>query len=381
MTVLKKIIPSGAVESWMRNSSRHPECKYGRCFIAGFSLLIVLLVLACSSQHIRKTPQTELVVFPPPPDSTRIQFLTRISSQQDVTGPPSFFVSYVTGSVEDKPILKPYGLAVYQGRLYICDTELNGLEIIDLAKRSFDYFIPSGPGQLKKPINCCIDGSGRLYVADSERGQVVIFDAAGNYLASLGDPEVNKPTDVAVTDDKIWVADLGSHRIRSYSIQTLEPLIFFPESENGSPDYLYSPTNIAVRDTLVYVSDMGDCQVKVFNTAGRLKRIVGSRGMEPGRFTRPKGVAVDADANLFVVDSGFENVQMFNRLGKPLMFFGGNGEGPGRMWLPVKVVIDYENLDFYKRYVYENFKLKYLIFVTNQYGPDKINVYGFVQPK
>ncbi len=51
------------------------------------------------------------------------------------------------------------------------------------------------------------------------------------------------------------------------------------------------------------------------------------------------------------------------------------------MWLPAKVIIDYDNLDYFRPLVHESFELKYLIFVTNQYGPDRLNVYGFVEPR
>ena len=82
-----------------------------------------------------------------------------------------------------------------------------------------------------------------------------------------------------------------------------------------------------------------------------------------------------------MVDAGFENVQIFNKDRKLLMYFGGSYKGPGDMWLPAKIIIDYDNLEYFQKYVDPGFTLKYLIFVTNQYGPDKVNVYGRVTPK
>ena len=106
---------------------------------------------------------------------------------------------------------------------------------------------------------------------------------------------------------------------------------------------------------------------------------VGSYGRGLGEFVRPKGIAVDRESNLFVVDAGFENAQIFNKEGKLLMFFGGNYKGPGDMWLPAKVALDYDNLKYFQKYVDAAFKLKYLIFVTNQFGPDKLSIYGAVE--
>ena len=62
------------------------------------------------------------------------------------------------------------------------------------------------------------------------------------------------------------------------------------------------------------------------------------------------------------------------------MFFGGTYTGPGGMWLPADVTIDYGTNEYFSEYVDSRFALKYLVYVTNQYGPDKVSVYGFVEP-
>jgi hypothetical protein len=108
---------------------------------------------------------------------------------------------------------------------------------------------------------------------------------------------------------------------------------------------------------------------------------VGSYGAGLAQFVRPKGIALDHEENLYVVDAGFENVQIFNKQGQLLMFFGGPYKGPGDMYLPAKVIIDYHHLRYYEKFVDPAFRLKYLIFVTNQYGPDKITVYGRLETK
>ena len=63
------------------------------------------------------------------------------------------------------------------------------------------------------------------------------------------------------------------------------------------------------------------------------------------------------------------------------MDFGGSGSGPGNMWLPAKVIVDYGNTKYFEKYVDKRFKLKYIILVSNNFGPNKINIYGFIEPK
>ena len=63
------------------------------------------------------------------------------------------------------------------------------------------------------------------------------------------------------------------------------------------------------------------------------------------------------------------------------MFFGGTDTGPGSMYLPAKITIDYDHVNYFEKYVSPEFRLIYLIFVTNQYGSNKVSVYGRVEQK
>ncbi len=346
-----------------------------------FIFLIGIFLFSCSHKMTKEITLDNIVIYPPPPDTARIQYLTSFSNSVDITGRRSSFMRFILGEDRGKPIIKPYGISIYKGRIYICDTILGGLEIIDLNKNTFDYFRPSGMGILKKPINCFCDEQGNLYVADTGRKQIVVFNPDLSYKGSFGDPTSMRFTDVFVKNDSIWVSDLKGHTVRVFSAHNYKQIFKFPEQKPKTEPFLSSPTNIFVTKDRVYVSDFGSFKIKVFTKKGELVRTVGSYGKVIGQFVRPKGIAVDNNDILYVVDAGFENVQLFDRKGNLLMFFGGSYEKPGDMWLPAKIIIDYDNLQYFEPYVYKGFKLKYLIFVTNQYGPDKINVYGFIETK
>ena len=342
---------------------------------------LLLLISASCSRHVTKLDTSqELVIYPAPPDTTRIQYLTSISKSTDVTRKKSGFAKFILGNDPAKQIVKPYGVAIYSSKIYICDPGMRGIEIIDLEKNAFEYFIPSGLGELKLPLNCCLDERGYLYVADGERLQIVIFDDKGNYVDCFGEAAHFKPTDVNVTADKIWVANVKNNRVSVYDKENHQLLYSFPDSEKGQEDHLYSPTNIYVTADRVYVSDFGDSKIKIYTHEGLFLKSIGSYGSGIGQLARPKGISVDRKSNVYIVDAGFENTQIFDKEGKLLLYFGGPYKGPGDMWLPAKVVIDYDHLAYFQKYVNPRFHLVYLIFVTNQYGPDKLNVYGFVEP-
>jgi len=361
------------------NTVSYMNRSTGRRIIFYVFFVAYLIHFSCTQKPRIGNDADQVVIFPTPPEAPKIQYLTSISKSTDITGEPSKFMSYILGKQEEKPIIKPYGIAVHNGKIYICDTMLGGLEIIDMQKNTFEYFKPSGLGQLKKPINCAVDQQGFVYVADSERGQIVIFNSDGQYHKSIGDASEMKPTDVSVTQDRIWVCDIQNRRILSFDKNTYEVVDTFPQPSSSDSGNVYSPTNIYVTENELYVSDFGDFKIKIYAKDGTPLRSIGSFGRSFGQFVRPKGIAVDRQKNLYVVDAGFENVQIFNNQGQLLMFFGGSYKKPGDMWLPAKVAIDYNNVKYFEKYVYKDFALKYLILVTNQYGPDKINIYGFIE--
>ncbi len=351
-----------------------------RILIRTFLGLSILLI-GCVHRQFTPITLDNIVVYPPPPDTARIQYLTSFSNSVDITGQRQGLARLILGEDKGKPIIKPYGLALHKGKIYICDTILGGLEIIDLNARTFDYFQPAGMGVLKKPVNCFVDKDGTLYVADTGRKQIVIFTPDLKYKGQIGDPSSMRLVDVFVSQDTIWACDMVGHTVRAFSRKTLKQIFRFPEQKPKTDPFLSSPTNLYVTKDRVYVSDFGAFKIKIFNKQGELLSTVGSYGKFLGQFVRPKGIAVDQDLRLFAVDAGFENVQIFDKNGKLLMYFGGPYEKPGDMWLPAKVVIDYEHVPYFEKYAYSGFRLKYLIFVTNQYGPDKISVYGFIESK
>lgn len=342
--------------------------------------LVACALTACASAGGRfgRVPD-QLVIYPAPPDTPRVQFLLAITDDRDLAGRRGGWLASLVGEESDAPSIdKPYGVDLFRGRLYVCDSMLPGVDVIDLRARTLRPWRPGGLGVLRKPINCTVDpADGTLYVTDTERRQVVVFDSAGSYVAAFGE-DPGAPVDVAVEGGRLYVADLAVHQVHVYDKATLARVTSFPD--DGSEAVLRQPTNLWVQDGLVYVSDLGDPKVKVFRADGTPVRELGSHGRGLGQFVRPKGVTVDREGVTYVVDAAFQNVQLFDPEGRFLMYFGGHYEGPGGMWLPAKVRVTYDDLDLFREYVDPRFELEYLILVTNQYGPDRLNVYGFIRP-
>jgi DNA-binding beta-propeller fold protein YncE len=357
-----------------------------RLYIIAILSFIIIIPNKVDAKLFKKKAKAKKVTvfYPSAPDTARIQFLTTFSTST-VFGKRSAFSSFVLGPEQEKLIMKPFGIFIRNGKLYICDPGVGGLEILNFETKSYSIFSPSDKGRLKSGLNCYVDKNENLYVADAQEHRVVIFDSLNNYLDQLVDTgESFKPTEVYASESEIWVTNPSNHTLNIYDKKTHKLLRYFNESHNyqmGDEGFLYSPYNMYLGNNTVYVTDFGDSRVKKFDLDGRFISSVGSYGDGMGQFVRPKGIACDKEDNLYVVDAGFENVQIFNSNNQLLMFFGGPYKGPGDMWLPARVIIDYDNIKYFTKYVDSKYDLNYLIIVSNQYGPDKINVYGGVSLK
>jgi DNA-binding beta-propeller fold protein YncE len=354
--------------------------KMGKFILNSFACIGIAIVAGCN------TPQKKVsapIFYPPAPEPPRLQYLTSYSAPSQLTPLPSGFMTFILGKEPDSraAIAKPYGMDVRNSKLYVCDTIPSFVHILDFAEQTWEYFQPRYQAALKKPINIAVDAQEMRYIVDPLRGDVAIYDSTGKLIDSIGREQGMKPVGVAVSEDRIHIADLN-HKVYVFDKASRTLLLTIPRIPDNEQEQLYSPTNVAVdQQGNIYVSDTGGCRVQKYAPDGTYLQTIGSQGDAPGQFARNKGVAVDRNGILYVVDAATQTVQMFDAKGDLLLYFGAPGEGPSPLTLPADVVIDYGNVELFQSYADENFEVEYLVFISSQYGPRKISVYGFGQKK
>ena len=340
------------------------------------ALFLVVLVSACTTPV--EAPPPAPIFYPPLPNPPRIQFLTTFSGPRDFET-ASGFADFVLGKEDEDGgfIEKPYGVAIWQGKVFVVDTRGPGYAVFDLVKRKAYRVTGSGAGHMQKPINIVIDGAGNRYIADTGREQVLVFDAKDNFVRAYGTQGQFKPTDMLLIDDHLFVVDIAHHQIKVLAKQDGKLLDEIGRAGSG-PDELFQPTNIALGpDGNLYVSDTGNFRIQKISPEGKFLASIGKVGSGLGQFARPKGIALDRHARLYAVDAAFENVQLFDAEGKLLMFFSGPSGVADSLNLPTDIVVDYDNVALFQKYAEPGFKLEYVILVANQFGKNKVTVFGF----
>ena len=349
--------------------------------LSAYACAILLLAISgCATTSVSQTPGEGGIFYPPAPNPPRIQFLTKFSSAYDVSADGSSGLrDFVFGGeeLEEQAINKPYGLAIHDGAIFAVDTRGSGYVIFDVAAGKWRAVQGSGGGAMKKPLNIAIDDDGTRYVTDSDRKAVLVFDRNDRFRLAIGEPGQFKPSDVAIAGDHLYVSDVLHQKIHVLDKRSGETLFTFGETGSG-PGQMAHPTNLTIGpDGTIYVTDTSNFRIQHFTAEGEFIRQIGSVGTGYGQFARPKGIAVDQEGRIYVVDAAFQNVQLFADDGALLMFFGQPGKKRGDFNLPTVVKVDYDNVEYFRKYAAPGFEIEYLVLVANQFGLNKVVVFGF----
>jgi sugar lactone lactonase YvrE len=326
------------------------------------------------------------VFFPPPPSQPRLQFLTSYSGKEvSSAAKRGFLETYVLGDTSTVPqglISQPYGLAIHNGKIYVCDVGQNNIKVIDVVNRSFEIF--SGGRSLQNPINIFIEPDGTKYIADAKGGSVLVYGIDNKLIGFLGNQLGIKPTDLTVIDDKLYLTDSNNNQVFVLDKHTGQLLKTIGKNMTNQsekkPDEFALIAGLALdSQNNVYVTDKIKGVVTKFATDGVVVRTYSRPGSLPDCLVRAKGIKLDRERRLWVVDAGpAMAVKVYrNNDGRFLMIFGLSGTDPGQMYMPASIVIDYDNVDLFRKYAVEGAQLEFLVLVTNQYGPHKVSVYGF----
>lgn len=352
--------------------------------IAGGLAMVVTasLLTGCAGNPARPgttaAAPAAVAFYPPLPNPPRIQYLTTIASERDLAGKRDSFADFVLGEEKENPRLtQPYGIAMHGGKLYVADTGAGGLAVFDLSQQRFNFIAGGGAGRMKRPINIRIDVDGTRYVTDTGRDQVLVFAPDDRFIAAYGTSGQFRPVDLAIAGNRLYVADILHHQIHVLEKHSGKTLFVFGKAGSGAGE-LFHPTNIARGpDGDIYVVETSNYRVQRFTAEGRPVRGYGEAGTTLGTFARPKGIAMDRQGRLFVGDAAFQNVQVFDNDGKLLLFFGQADNGAESLNLPAGVTIDYDNVAAFRKFAQPKFEVEYLILVASQFGPNKIDVFGF----
>src|SRR5579883_709948 len=187
-------------------------------------LLLALAAVRFSSNAALAAPAATAqprLVWPPPPDDPRVEYVKSISGPSDIGSHRSAWqrlAGFLTGeSAPRDGLIKPFGVAVDDtGNLCITDMANRAVYCCDLARKQWRRWDAAGKTPFASPVSIA-RRHGTFYVADSEAAKVFAFDDKGRAVFTLGEP-LQRPVGVALSGDSLLVVDAQSHAVFVYAL-------------------------------------------------------------------------------------------------------------------------------------------------------------------
>lgn len=337
--------------------------------------VIVLSVMAACAGPERKTPTLDpaiqSVVWPDPPEVARYALAGMLVGErdfiaEDAASPDAATVALrwiaglVVGEQNYEELRRPVsGMTDASGRVYVVDASRKSVVVFDMPGKEFREWRAAAPKlAFAAPVAITSDGGGGFLITDSELAEVFRLDASGEPAGRFGKGIVKRPTGIArdPTTGTIYVADTAEHDIKVFDSAGV--LLDVMGSRGAEPGQFNAPTHLAFHGDQLYVADTLNFRVQIFDRAGDGRLSFGRLGLFVGQMTRPKGVAVGRDGRIYVVESYFDHLLVFDPRGELLLPIGGTGQGIGQFYLPAGAWTD----DTGRVYVADMFNGRVVVF-------------------
>lgn len=329
------------------------------------ALLLIACVLAgCAAPAparlhfgVQDAPEGRRILWPPEPEVPRYlyagQLLGESNFRSDTQAAGEGFraalrwiAGLVAGATPPVELQRPQSGAVDEkGRIYVTDISRQAVFVFDAATGKLDVWEKAeGLANFVAPVAAAA-ANGTVYVTDAELGIVARLSRDGATSRAVGRGTLKRPTGVALDATGLYVCDTAAHDIKVFDAAGTLTRVIGRRGE-GPAEFNF-PTHLAIADGFLYVADTMNSRIQVLEAAsGRFVRQFGTRGLYVGNLVRPKGVAVDTEGNVYVVESYHDHLLVFDRRGNFLMGIGGVGVGSGKFYLPAGVWTDRLNRVF-----------------------------------
>jgi DNA-binding beta-propeller fold protein YncE len=223
---------------------------------------------------------------------------------------------------DHRRLQKPNGIAVdADDNIYIVDSERGLVQVYD-PRGSFLHYIGKIDDEslFDYPTGIAIDRkNGRMYLLDTPRNVLIILDLQGNILKKVGrrssdavPVEFRYPTEIAMGNGEVVVLDAAGSHIQVFDLdgKLLRQFNTYTSSDPGIPKLRVEMGLGADAEGNIYLSNFSDSGVRVFDRQGKILNSFGRRGPREGQFDCPSGVWVQ-DSSLFIADTENRRVEVF----------------------------------------------------------------------
>lgn len=283
-------------------------CRTKTHIFAGLNAVLVLFIVLLAvpavpaelhqkllySKTINKGLKTPLRLAPGTENDYYISdYVTHAICHYDSSGN---FINTIKIGFSPTCIASPDGIIFYIG-----DRQNSKIVVMDSSGRILNNF-----NNIEQPSDA-VFAYNLLYITESKKNRVSVFDQSGNFHGSFGKSRLTFPTGIAFDkkNRRILVAEHGG----------LTPA----DSSGPAP------------------------KIHLFDLNGNWIAAYGTNDNEGGKFARIQGLAVDHLGRIYAVDPFQGRITVLDENGIFLTSFGELGSSAGKLKLPMDVMLDANN--------------------------------------
>ena len=245
-------------------------------------------------------------------------------------------------------------------RVIVSDPGIPAVHVLDPKKKT-SFSILGGQGRrLQSPAGVAVDGEDNIYIADSKRGMVLVYDQYGTFVRHIGnfhgENVFQHPTGIAIDrkSSRLYVADSPRHLVLMLDLEgNLLKRAGKQSDDTGSgglkrrnntgPGAFNYPTEIALSRNQVGILDSAGMRVQIMDLECHLLGGFSVLNASRQKADRAEGLGVDQDGNIYVSYVGTSEIRMYASDGGLLASFGQAGPRMGEFSAPRGLWIDAKN--------------------------------------
>ena len=212
---------------------------------------------------------------------------------------------------------RPTGVAFDDNdHLYVADYvnnvvqefDIDGCYVSNFGSKGTDYGQLDGPQALEAY-------NGKVYVCEYNNHRISVFQS-GDFCQVIGKEELSKPMDVKIDvgNSHLIVCDSGHKHVFVFAL-TGECFGNFNTKgirRNIIPLF-YNPCSLAIDiNGFLLIRDLSDCHLRIYDRDGNCIHEFGSKGVNPGQFVAPFGLALSPLGSIYASDEIRRRIQIFS---------------------------------------------------------------------
>ena len=256
-----------------------------------------------------------------------------------------------------------------KGRVIISDPA--GAAVHVLAEEQSFRILTGANRRVQTPSGVAVDAADNIYIADSDRGLVAVYDSTGKFLRYVGqignESLFYLPTGIAVDrqSGRLYVVDIGRQVMFIMDSNGRELKRIGRSTVNATYVEFDYPTEVVIGPRELAILDAGGTRVWITDLDGTPLSHFSFAGPQTAAKTDRPGLAIDAAGNIYVSHGEDGSVRTYDREGRLLNTLGHIGDGFGEFRVPTGVWIDGDN----RMYVSDQYNRRVQIFQRNTAAP------------